>query len=111
MKKNRKQNIFPLLGMLIGVIAIIMGLVFLSEFTDNYGSLSSVTFGGDFYTEIHKVTRAAANRVGDLADMLGTAIAWVFILGGAIDICAFGSKLKAAPQEGKEETVPETDAE
>ena len=103
---TKGQNPWVLAGMAVGIAAILVGLVFLFGFKDEifYGSASSssggttrlgtAAFGADFYTDIYKSTTFAANALKDIYEMLSTCFGVLFLLMGAIDLCAFGSRLQ-----------------
>ena len=89
-----KRNIWRIAGMLPGIAAIIIGISFLGAYGRIYrGDMSNVTFGADFYTEMHKATIAAVNALRKIYQIIGAAAGWFFILSGVIDIVIFGQKL------------------
>lgn len=108
---REKKNLWPLCGMAVGVLAILIGLIFLFGFKDEifYGSadslyggttrLGTATYGADFYTDIYESTTFAGNAVKGVYEMLSTCFGMLFFLVGAIDICAFGSKLTMSKEE------------
>ena len=113
---TKGQNPWVLAGMAVGIVAILVGLVFLFGFKDEifYGSASSssggttrlgtAAFGADFYTDIYKSTTFAGNAVKGVYELLSTCFGVLFILLGAVDLCAFGSRL--APGKGEEAAAP-----
>ena len=113
---TKGQNPWVLAGMAVGIVAILAGLVFLFGFKDEifYGSASSssggttrlgtAAFGADFYTDIYKSTTFAGNAVKGVYELLSTCFGVLFILLGAVDLCAFGSRLTAV--KGEEAAVP-----
>ena len=113
---TKGQNPWVLAGMAVGIVAILVGLVFLFGFKDEifYGSASSsyggttrlgtAAFGADFYTDIYKSTTFAGNAVKGVYELMSTCFGVLFILLGAVDLCAFGSRL--APGKGEEAAVP-----
>ena len=137
---TKGQNPWILAGMAVGIVAILVGLVFLFGFKDKifYGSASSssggttrlgtAVFGADFYTDIYKSTTFAGNAVKGVYELLSTCFGMLFLLLGAADLCFFGSKLSLAgkaeepiasavgqPTEGREtmsaqEAEPQTEA-
>ena len=105
---KKKGNAWTLAGMAVGIAAMVIGLVFLFGFKDEtfYGStvrLGTAVYGADFYTDIYKSTTFAANALKDIYEMLSTCFGVLFLLLGAIDLCAFGSRLQ--PKQ-KEAAVP-----
>ena len=113
---TKGQNPWVLAGMAVGIVAILAGLVFLFGFKDEifYGSASSssggttrlgtAAFGADFYTDIYKSTTFAGNAVKGVYELLSTCFGVLFSLLGAVDLCAFGSRLTAV--KGEEAAVP-----
>ena len=109
---TKGQNPWILAGMAVGIVAILVGLVFLFGFKDEifYGSASSssggttrlgtAAFGADFYTDIYKSTTFAGNAVKGVYELMSTCFGVLFILLGAVDLCAFGSRL--TPGKGAE---------
>ena len=96
---KKKGNAWTLAGMAVGIAAMVIGLVFLFGFKDEtfYGStvrLGTAVYGADFYTDIYKSTTFAANALKDIYEMLSTCFGVLFLLLGAIDLCAFGSRLQ-----------------
>ncbi len=98
-QNKKKGNAWTLAGMAVGIAAMVIGLVFLFGFKDEtfYGStvrLGTAVYGADFYTDIYKSTTFAANALKDIYEMLSTCFGVLFLLLGAIDLCAFGSRLQ-----------------
>ena len=98
-QNKKKGNAWTLAGMAVGIAAMVIGLVFLFGFKDEtfYGStvrLGTAVYGADFYTDIYKSTTFAANAFKDIYEMLSTCFGVLFLLLGAIDLCAFGSRLQ-----------------
>ena len=98
-QNKKKGNAWTLAGMAVGIAAMVIGLVFLFGFKDEtfYGStvrLGTAVYGADFYTDIYKSTTVAANALKDIYEMLSTCFGVLFLLLGAIDLCAFGSRLQ-----------------
>lgn len=116
---TKGQNPWVLAGMAVGIVAILAGLVFLFGFKDEifYGSASSssggttrlgtAAFGADFYTDIYKSTTFAGNAVKGVYELLSTCFGVLFILLGAVDLCAFGSRLTAGKREAAAPASPD----
>lgn len=83
--KKRKYGVFPIIGIISGVAAIIIGISMIG--TGDYAVYTS--FGGDFYTYSYKATRYAANNLCTIIDIL----AYFAIVWGVYDISYFGCKL------------------
>lgn len=83
--KKRKYGIFPIIGIISGIAAIILGISMIG--TGDYAAYTS--FGGDFYTYSYKATRYAANNLCTIIDIL----AYFAIIWGVFDISYFGCKL------------------
>ena len=93
------RNWFALAGILVGIIMVIMGFAAKGMFDRYGGDYRALAFGADFYTEIHEVTAHIATCLHELYYMIRFLISWGLILGGVIDICAFGSKLIVAEKQ------------
>ena len=85
------KKAFSILGMIFGGVIVVMGIIVLTM--DMGTHLDTASFGGDFYTYSYKATRAAANNVYYLEDIVRKGIGFLLIALGLTDICAFGSKL------------------
>jgi len=102
-----KRNIWYLCGMLVGVAAIIIGIWFLDRQFYDVTELDTISFGGDFYTEIYNASRrihGVLGHINDFIEYVKKGFGFTFILGGIVDICVFGSKLNFIK---KEETIEE----
>lgn len=96
--KIDKNNIFDLIGVLVGAAAIIVGLVFIFGSGTEMGSSSnrSITFGADFYTEMYSVANGIYNREYFLikaVEHLGRGMGFAFLFFGVIDILVFLKRL------------------
>ena len=83
--KKTKYGIFPIIGIIAGVIVIILGLGLI----DSGDTASYASFGGDFYSYSYKATRYAANNLSVIIN----ALAYLIIAFGLFDIAYFGCKL------------------
>ena len=81
---------FKALGIIVGVAAIIVGLVFAFDTSTQYIG-SSIEFGGDFYTEQYNVSRRVGEAVNDTYVAIRQGFGWLFILGGAFTVAFFGA--------------------
>lgn len=76
------------IGIFIGSLLLINGftaghLFFGIDFHDYGDYVTQAVFGGDFYTEIHEVTRIAANNINDVTHMLNNSLqAFAIAFGG-----------------------------
>lgn len=93
-KLNFKDNWAYFLCMIIGVVLTIVGILFLTNYKMYYGDYRAVTFGGDFYTEIHKATTSAVNTLRNIYELVRIGIGWCMIGVGVTEIVVCGSKLK-----------------
>lgn len=84
-------DIWSIIGFICGIIVIIWGIIILNK--EAGGKVFSVTFGGDFYTEIHDATRVAANNLQLLCQIISSGIGYLLLAIGLTDICMFGRKL------------------
>ena len=97
-----KRNIWHIIAMLAGVVAIIVGVWFLDRKFYSVSMLDELKFGADFYTEMYNASRRIHGVVGhinDLIEYVKKGIGFAFIFGGIADICFFGSKLNFAKNE------------
>lgn len=96
----KKHTVFPIIGIVFGVVIIILGLCTLGmgSFVDH------ASFGGDFYTYSYRATRYAANNIFKLTKAVGC----LTISFGLFDIAYFGCKLfeKKAELEAKAASTP-----
>jgi hypothetical protein len=98
-----KKNFWYIIGILAGVAAIVVGIVFLCESGTYIGR--SYSFGADFYTEIYAVARNVGYAINNAFMGIMSAFGWLFILGGLVDICVFASKV-----ERKKKITPQADS-
>lgn len=106
--KNAKT--WNLAGFAVGILAIILGIVFLTSPADTYETTSpgrDTTFGADFYTYEYSATRAAAsnaaitaNNLRELGGKLALYSGFLFILAGALTAVHFGKAYFTAEQDG-----------
>ncbi len=110
--KKGKSRFWIFLGMLVGAVSIVVGIIFLANnashtfYDETFSSIShlkGITFGADFYSEVYKAAAFAGNAVAKTYKLLINCFGVLFILIGAIDFCAFGSKL--VKKEGSSETM------
>ena len=101
-KQMIKKDLWCSIGMFVGLAAVIVGIIFVASSVGGprYGfGGTGYTFGADFYTEIYRValdieynTNEIANGITFLRDHVRQGFGALFILGGLVCICAFGSK-------------------
>lgn len=87
-----RTDIWSIIGFICGIMIIILGIIILNKGTEG-NRVFSVTFGGDFYTEIHHATRIAANNLQLLCQLMSSGIGYLLLAIGLTDICMFGRKL------------------
>ena len=115
----KKEQIFFIIGILIGVLAIVFGIVICA--TDSYAGRvvdSSIKFGADYYTESYRAMAVAANNVrnlSEIAQIATNALGYLLIVAGLLIAFVFLKKLvcgkkcvHAAPQ-AEQTTECETD--
>ena len=93
---NKTIKILNIVGLVIGIVAIILGITFAGYSDGMYGTRQGIQFGGDFYTEIYDMveqTRFSVMTVGHAISQLVNAIGWAFILAGLLDVVVFAKKL------------------
>ena len=96
---ENKKDIWYIIAMLVGVVAIVIGIWFLQRELYSLHSLADITFGGDFYTEIYKASCRVYDVASNINDLVKKGIGFSFIFGGIIDICVFGSKINFASND------------
>lgn len=101
-KLNLKENWSSYVCILVGAVLVIVGIVFLTDYKKYYGDMSYITFGADFYTEIHEATARAVNTLRSIYEMLRVAMGTFMVAAGVTDIAVFGGKLKFPKMEEKE---------
>ena len=102
-KLNLKKNWAYYFGILAGLAIICVGIEFLCSYKIYYGDMSSITFGADFYTEIHNATVYVVNTLRNIHNLLRIAFGSLFIFAGVVDVMAFGSQLKFPVKESSPE--------
>ncbi len=96
---KKKISVMNLIGMLAGIVFVVIGLI--SIFGDAYVvkfNQSALTFGADFYTEIHKAVVGVGKTVGSMSEeIVGIYKGTYFILTaiGAFMTCYFGRSIKS----------------
>lgn len=105
-----------LAGLAVGIVAIILGIFFLTSPADTYETTSpgrDTSFGGDFYTYEYSATRAAAsnaaitaNNLRELGGKLALYSGFLFILAGALTVVHFGKACFADGQPEKAKAAP-----
>ena len=104
MKQNRNSAILCLLAVVTGLAMLITGIVFLSGFGSYYStdSITSTSFGADFYTYEFRATRIAAQNaaatahyVRDMAQLVARCAGAALIFGGILVILAGLLKLNS----------------
>lgn len=72
------------IAILLGVLAIIVGIATMNM--NETTVMNTAEFGADFYTYQYKATRAAANNLDLIYDMVSDCFGWLFIFIGGTDI-------------------------
>ena len=104
-KQMIKKDLWCSIGMFVGLAAVIVGIIFVASSADIYqnflysSDIEKCVFGADFYTEIYNVrrenvylTNAVDNSIENFNEDVMQGFGALFILGGLVCICAFGSK-------------------
>ncbi len=90
MKNKLKQiDICSILGCLISLSAIMIGIIILGFETEISRDPGGITFGGDFYTEMHGITRSVFISTLRINETLNFSLGCFFIIVGAFGICHF----------------------
>lgn len=94
--KNSGKKGFSVLGIIVGVAAVIFGIVVFV--TNTYlPTPSDTSFGGDFYTYSYRATRYVSENLSSIGKMLKLALGFILITFGLTDIAYFGVKLNEKP--------------
>jgi len=112
-----KKKIFTIIGLIIGITTIILGIIFLTTApglgSGYIKSTSPVTFGGDFYTEIHEAasdishnTHSAANNIHDLARNVAMYSGSAFIIFGLLISLFFTKELLCSENSILSNAIP-----
>lgn len=89
-----KLNWNKFFGIILGIVIIFVGISFENDNADSYSGVSSLTFGADFYTEVHDAAAKAATRTGEVHDVVAKGISTGLIVFGFFVICLFLAMLK-----------------
>ncbi len=98
----KKENLWHLIGVGIGIVMIIVGIVFACAPAESYSTKSAdyASFGADFYTYQYEATRYAvtntavtANNLREIGGRLAAYFGTGFIFAGALVILNYGKKL------------------
>ena len=112
-----KKKIFTIIGLIIGITTIILGIIFLTTApglgSGYIKSTSPVTFGGDFYTEIHEAasdisrnTHSAASNIHDLAQNIAYYSGSAFIIFGLLISLFFTRELFCSDISSASNVIP-----
>ena len=78
-------------GILVGVAMIIFGFSMWYDTEATYRN--TITFGGDFYTEIYELVELVRRGTVAISNTVQECIGILTMLLGGVDICAFGCVL------------------
>ena len=92
-QNKKKINLWALLGCIIGILAIVVGITILCSETEISRDKGSVSFGADFYTEMHKVTRNTFISTLRMNETLNMGCGWLIIIIGFFGLCHFAPKV------------------
>ena len=115
----KKESLWNLIGLILGLAIVIAGVIFAAAPADSYHTSSpkSAEFGADFYTYQYDATRIAADNAAVTANNireLGHAIAlytgFSFIFAGLLIAVHFGKKVFCSSFILPEIESPETAA-
>lgn len=98
-KLNMKENWPHMLCILVGIAITIVGIVFLEEYNKYGGYYHPLTFGADFYTEMHEVAANIATALHNIYEMARVAFGWFLIGVGLTEIIVFAGKLRFPKKE------------
>ena len=94
---QKKVNLFAILACLLGLTAIIVGITLLNAPTESARDGGGLTFGADFYTEMHGVTRDVFLSTLRIHEAINLGLGFLLITLGGFGICAFAPRVMAAP--------------
>lgn len=94
---QKKVHLFALLACLLGLTAIIVGITLLNAPTESARDGGGLTFGADFYTEMHGVTRDVFLSTLRMHESINLGLGFLLITLGGFGICAFAPRVMAAP--------------
>lgn len=106
--KNRMT--YAIIGVIVGIITIIVGFSFMNNPPETYrtNSVDRAAFGGDYYTEEHAATKAAAdnaavvaNNIRELGEANAKYAGTLFIILGVVLVLVFGEKIDLIRYEQK----------
>lgn len=97
--KIAPYKIFALIGILVGVIAMINGYDWYD--TSAYHLKNNITFGADFYTEIYSTTESIRGDLMSTYTAIKSGMGALMMVFGAVDVCAFGCVLTKDMNEVK----------
>lgn len=95
--KQKKINLFALIACLLGLAAVIVGITLLNTPTESARDGGGLTFGADFYTEMHGVTRDVFLSTLRMHESINLGLGFLLITLGGFGICAFAPQIVAAP--------------
>ncbi len=106
----KKEKIFNLIGMIIGIAAIITGIVLIVAppvYSTDW--VKDASFGADFYTYVYSAARYAANNAADIAhytkDILSIFGGLSFIFAGLLATLHYAKLFFVTPILVKDERV------
>ena len=82
-----------IIGIIVGVLIIIIGFSVQDPAAPSAGIGKNISFGADFYTEIYDVTRDVGYAINYASEGICTAIGWLIVVLGLLDICYFSGKI------------------
>ena len=96
-----REKIWNIFGILFGLGAIVIGVLFLTNWGISYGhgGLTEYTFGGDFYTHIYNAVRSIYGSLWylvDLIEFVNKGFGFAFILLGLFRIVRDGKELSSS---------------
>lgn len=95
--KQKKINLFALIACLLGLAAVIVGVTLLNTPTESARDGGGLTFGADFYTEMHGVTRDVFLSTLRMHESINLGLGFLLITLGGFGICAFAPRVMATP--------------
>lgn len=97
-KTTQAISLFYCLGIIVGIIALVFGIITLTADPDRYavGISNSVVFGSDYSTYTYAAEKATANNleaVFDVLRIIQNAFGYILIISGLLTIFNFTVKV------------------
>lgn len=106
--KNVKMAVL-IIGIIAGALTVIFGIFLSHPSVGGFGETKA--FGADFYTEIYSITKATAQNVADVVDIIYDFARCLLISLGVFEILFFIYKLVSIYNESDTVKIKKTEYE